>query len=324
MSQACYRWTCYPQLRWDRPNYGFRALPFPYATTCQPPAPGEHWVDWAVDKAASWGFSPIYATTDHLADEKAASEFGKRCADKGMEYIASGGGQFAGTPDQWARDRDKFINQIRKARAAGTSIMAAVNADPKSEDGQPWPNGGTYYGHFSKHCPIDEQIDRMVANFTEIVKVCEDLELVLAFENHMDYRISEIVQVVDRVDSPSLGINYDYANSWAVIEDQIDAARLAAPYTVMTHLKDMRAQPITYTGEPAFMVAPLGQGNIELIEITQILQDGVPDPHNLPQCIEVAPLPQYDPDLWMRVSLEWLRDNAAHLFDYDFARLNQR
>jgi hypothetical protein len=73
--------------------------------------------------------------------------------------------------------------------------MAAVNADPQSEHGHPWPNGGTYYGHFSKHCPIDEQIDRMV---------------------------------------------------------------------------------------------------------------------------EVAPLPQYDPDLWMRLSVQWLRDHAAHFFDYDF------
>ena len=291
----------------------FRALPLPYGTTCQPPAPGQGWVDWVVNKASSWGFSPIYATTDHLADENEACEFGKRCTDKGVGYVASGGGQFAGTPEEWARDRDRFIDQIRRARAAGASIMAAVNTDPLSEDGQPWPNGGTYYGHFSKHCPIEEQMDRMVVNFTEIVKVCEDLELVLAFENHMDYRISGIVQVVERVDSP-----YDYANSWAVIEDQVEAARLAAPYTVMTHLKDNRAQSITYTGEPAFMVAPLGQGNVEILEITRILQDGVPDPENLCQCTEVAPLPQYDPDLWMRLSLEWLRDNAAHYFDYDF------
>ena len=300
------------------PHYGFRALPLPYGTTCQPPAPGEDWGDWVADKAASWGFSPIYATTNHLKDEAEAHDFGKRLADKGMTLIGSGGGQFAGTPDQWRRDRDRFTMQIKKAKAAGANIVAAVNTDPESEESQPWPNGGTYYGHFSKYCPIDEQIDRMVVNFAEIVKLCEDLELVLAFENHMDYRISEIVQVVERVDSPSLRINYDYGNSWAVIEDQVEAAKLAAPYTVMTHIKDMRAQSITYTGEPAFMVAPLGQGDVELLEITQILQDGAPDPDNLWQCIEVAPLPQYDPDLWMRVSLEWLRDNAAHFFDYDF------
>jgi len=302
------------------PHFGFRGMPLPYGTTCQPPEPGVDWVDWAADKTASWGLSPLYSTVNHLRDEAEAREFGKRLADKGLGYIASGGGQFAGTPEQWQRDSARFINQIKKAKAAGAKIMAAVNADPESEDGQPWPNGGTYYGHFSKYCPIGEQIDRMVGNFREIVKVCEDLELVLAFENHMDYRISEIVQVVERVDSPALRINYDYANSWAVIEDQVEAAKLAAPYTVMTHIKDMRAQSITNTGEPEFLHAPIGHGDVEIIEITQILQDNVPDPENLYQCMEVCPLAQYDPDLWMRISIEWLRDNAAHYFDYDFER----
>ena len=317
MSQACYRWTIYPQLRWDMPHFGFRAMPLPYGNTVTPPQDVHGWVDWAVDKCASLGLSPLYATTQEMKGEDDAREFGKRMADRGVELIGSGGGQFAGTSEEWRRDREKFLRQIRLARAAGAKIVCAVNSDPISEHGQPWPNGGTYYGHFSKNCPMEQQIDRMVVSFGDIARVCEDLEIVLAFENHLDYRISEIVQVVERVDSPSLRINYDFANSWAVIEDQVDAARLAAPYTVMTHLKDMRVQSITTTGEPAFFTAPLGHGNVEICEILEILQRGVPDPINLPNCIEVAPLPQHDPDHWMRLSLDWLKEHATAYFEFD-------
>lgn len=316
MSQACYRWTIYPQLRWDMPHYGFRGLPFPYGTTVSPPEDVHGWVDWAADKCASLGLSPLYATTDEMGDEDGAREFGKRLADRGLEFIGSGGGQFAGTPDEWKRDREKFIRQIRLSRAAGAKIVCAVNADPVSPHGQPWPNGGTYYGHFSKNCPIELQIDRMVDSFGDIVKVCEDLEMVLAFENHLDYRISEIVQVVERVDSPCLRINYDFGNSWGVVEDQVDAARLAAPYTAMTHLKDVRVQSITTTGEPAFFTAPLGYGHVEILEILEILQEGAPDSQNLPHCIEVGTLPQYDPDHWMGLSLDWLREQAGKYFEF--------
>ena len=55
--------------------------------------------------------------------------------------------------------------------------------------------------------------------------------------------------VEDPLGSAQLRFNYDFANSWCVVEDQVEAARIAAPYTMMTHIKDMRAQGVTQTGE---------------------------------------------------------------------------
>jgi len=137
---------------------------------------------------------------------------------------------------------------------------------------------------------------------------------VLAFENHMDYRISEIVQVVEAVDSPWLRINYDFANCYSVVEDQVEAAHLAAPYTVMSHIKDMRVQSITTTGEPKFFHAPLGHGNVEIPEILEILQQGSPDPDSISHCIETCCLPEYDPQLWMKLSIEFLETECAQYF----------
>ncbi len=317
MSQACYRWTIYPGLRWDGPHYGYRGMPLPYGTSVTPPQEIHGWVDWLLDKCVSLGLSPLYATTKEMYDEADARSFGEKVADLGLEYIGSGGGRFAGTAEQWKQDSEKFIREIKLAKAAGANIVAAVNQDAPGEAGQPLPNGGNFYGHFSKRCPIEEQIDRMVCNFGQIMSICEDFEIILAFENHMDYRISEIVQVVERVNSPCLHINYDFANSWSVIEDAVDAAHLAAPYTVMTHIKDMRAQSTTTIGEPAFFHAPISYGSVEILEIMDILQRNAPASENLPQCLEVPPPPPYDPDHWMHLSIDWLKEHAAEYFCFD-------
>ena len=113
-----------------------------------------------------------------------------------------------------------------------------------------------------------------------------------ALENHRDYRMSEIVPVIEGVDSPWLRINCDFSNSLNVVEDYVEADHLAAPYTAMTHLRDMRVQSITTTGEP--------------------------DPNSIPNCMEPPCLPDYDPQLWMRLSIEWLESNCAEFFPRRF------
>jgi sugar phosphate isomerase/epimerase len=314
MSQASYRWTCYPGLRWDLLHYRFRGMPLPYGVATKPPERVDDVVDWLIDKCAELHLSPLYMTTIWFDGEKGAREFRTRAADCGIEYISSGGGAFAATDDEWRLDYTKIVGEMRLAAAGGAKIMAMVNADAPGPPGQPVPNGGTRFGHFSKEMPISAQIDNMVCHFGELVQVAGDLGLVLAFENHMDYRIAEIVEVVKAVGSPALGINYDFANSFAVVEDQVEAARIAAPYTVMTHIKDMRVQSITTTGEPAFLHAPIGHGDVDVLTILEIQHANAPNPGALPQCIEVCTLPQFDPDLWMRLSIDFLRDHARNYF----------
>lgn len=314
MSQASYRWTCYPALRWDLIQYRFRGMPLPYGIEARPPETIGSVTDWLIDKCVQLHLSPLYMATVWFDGEHDAHEFKTKAADAGVEHISSGGGAFAAPDDEWRSDCDRIVEQMKLAALGGARIMAMVNADPPGPPGQPVPNGGTRFGHFSKEMPIDVQIANMVRHFRQLVGVAEDLGLILAFENHMDYRISEIVEVVRAVDSATLRINYDFANSFAVIEDQVEAARLSAPYTVMTHIKDMRVQSITTTGEPALFHTPIGYGDVDVLKILEIQQALAPDPASLAQCIEVCTLPQFDPDLWMRLSLTYLKEHASIYF----------
>jgi sugar phosphate isomerase/epimerase len=298
LSQASYRWTTYPHLRYDVLHYRFRGWPLPYGLQTRPPAGLDGHADWTIDRAAELGLTPLYMASEWLGDPATAASKGARMAALGLEYAAAGSFNLAATEDEWPAERAKFVRHMALARAAGARLITAIH------------DNAYVHNHYTRDPPVREQIRRMIRNFGDLLPEAEAADMVVLLENHMDYRVAELVQVVEALGSARLRFNYDFANSWCVVEDQVEAARIAAPYTVMTHIKDMRAQGVTQTGEPRFFHAPIGYGDVEVLEILEVLQRGCPDPDRLPLCLEVCTMPQYDPDLWMRLSLDWLREHA--------------
>jgi len=318
LSQASYRWVAYPGLRIDQPEYGFRGMAHPYGSTTRGPEGLHDNVTWWLDRCDEWDLEILYLALSWFDDEAAVAANAAAMAARGIEWIGSVSGAWAVEPDEWPACRADAQRQLKLARAAGMRTTVIVNADPPGAEGQPLPNGGLRFGHFSREIPMDRQIENMIRNLGDFVSVAEEYGIRLAFENHMDYRISELVPVIQGVDSPWLGICYDFANSYSVVEDQLRAAHLAAPYTFVTHIKDMRVQSITTTGEPKFFLTPIGYGHVEVAEIFDILQEGAPDPDDLPNCASPPTLPEFDPQLWMKLSIEWLEANCARHFPSRF------
>ena len=318
LSQAAYRWVSYPGLRIDLPLYGYRAMPYPYGTSTVGPKELDDNISWWLERCQEWKLDSLYMASAWFTDTKRTREVGAILAANGIEWIGSVSGAWAVEPAEWARELESADRQLELFAAGGVRLTAIVNADPPGPPGQPAPNGGLRFGHFSREIPMVRQIENLVRNLGDLVRLAGRRKIVLAFENHMDYRISEIVQAVKGVNSPWLQINYDFANGYAVVEDQVEAAHLAAPYTVMTHIKDMRVQSIATTGEPQFFHAPIGYGNVEIVEILDILQRNAPNPDKIAHCIETCCLPQYDPQLWMKLSIEWLEQHASKHFPQRF------
>ena len=94
------------------------------------------------------------------------------------------------------------------------------------------------HNHFSTDPPIDEQMARAAKHLPTLTPVAEDLGVIMAWENHMDYRVSEVAGVVDEINSPWLRITLDTSNPFPSIEDPLEGARLAARNTVAVHFKD--------------------------------------------------------------------------------------
>ncbi|MDA1193520.1 MAG: hypothetical protein O3A46_17725, partial [Candidatus Poribacteria bacterium] len=78
---------------------------------------------------------------------------------------------------------------------------------------------------------------------------------------------------------------------YAVAEEPVDAARLLAPFTVATHIKDMTIRPLTDGEWVKVNGCPLGQGDVDLAQIADILLDAAPD---APFTIEVEPARHFD------------------------------
>jgi 3-oxoisoapionate decarboxylase len=110
----------------------------------------------------------------------------------------------------------------------------------------------------------------------------EDARLPLGIENHKDFRIHELVDLIRSVDTPYLGACVDFGNNVAFLEDPLELAEALAPYAITTHLKDMAVRPY----EKGFELSevPLGTGFLPLARIVEVLWKRQP---NLPLCLEM-------------------------------------
>ncbi|MBM4437029.1 MAG: sugar phosphate isomerase/epimerase, partial [Actinobacteria bacterium] len=188
------------------------------------------------------------------------------------------------------------------AAAAGAEVVSLVHGQPDR------PN------HFTKDPPLAQQLDRMVRNLRTLAPIAEGMGLVLATEGHMDYRCAEYAQVLEGVNSPWVRHVFDFADSIAVNEDPLEAVQRVAKYTVASHLKDMRVQPITEIATGAFFHTPIGQGSVPVERMLEILAAQAPNPGGLHHYLEVTPPPEIDVERWLGASVEWLRTHCARFW----------
>lgn len=295
LSQSCYRWVFYRRLRRDLPAYAQSGERYPYFSSIPIAVEEKDAIPFLIERCREHELSYLYAETALLADPSNAGEMRRLAANAGVTFIGGANADWVATGADWIRQRAHYIAQMPIAVAAGATILCTTHANP------------AVHNHFSRNPPIDQQIDIMAANFREVARAAEQHGLVIAFENHQDYRCTEIARIIEAVCSPALRANFDTANSVAVIEDPVDAAASIGTYSIMAHLKDFRVQASTVLGEPRILWAPIGRGDLPLREALTVLRHKVADPNNLPLCLEVAPPPDNDPEVWVRDSLKHIR-----------------
>ncbi len=111
------------------------------------------------------------------------------------------------------------------------------------------------------------------------VKLAEPItakhDLLLAIENHKDYRAGELLDLLQRLDSRHVGVCVDTGNSIALLEDPLEVVRTLAPRAFTVHLKDMAVAEY----EDGFLLAevPLGEGFLDLPKMIELLRQARPD-----------------------------------------------
>ena len=94
-------------------------------------------------------------------------------------------------------------------------------------------------------------------------------------ENHKDWRITEMLELMKHLDSSWVGVTLDTGNNLALLEDPMAVVKALAPYTMTLHFKDMGIEE--YTDGFLISEVPLGQGFLDLVKIRQICEEHNPD-----------------------------------------------
>ncbi len=102
LSQASYRWVCYPWLRYDRPEYRLSERRLPYFTSVDPPeAGGDPPVAWTLERVAAHDLASIYMEVGWLGNEAGAAKFRDRLEERGLVFLAGSEANLAATPEEW-------------------------------------------------------------------------------------------------------------------------------------------------------------------------------------------------------------------------------
>jgi sugar phosphate isomerase/epimerase len=188
---------------------------------------------------------------DYLAEIKAALD------EKDLERVLAWGhpdGLEAGRNEEAWREMNELIP---RAPFMGADIMRIVASSL-----------------MFRHEPHGPQLDAIVKMLKESVKIAEDCGVVLAIENHIDYTSAEIEQILHRVGSESLKVNFDTGNALRMMEDPVAAARRLGPHTVATHTKDVDACRHVRPEEWYFFSSvPVGTGLIDMPGVVRALKE---------------------------------------------------
>jgi len=259
---------------------------------------------WFIPRCRELGFDAIEGNlTPYLDDPAAIDRIGDLLARHGVALAADYGDDFS----KPARSPEQFRTFARTAKQLEVRVIGV--------GGMPFS-----INRFVDDPSFERQMEMIRTGLGPMVEIAGEEGLKLGFENHADYRVTDLMEhVVGPIGSPALGIKLDTGNCPLVIEDPVDAARACANVCYATHFKDMFISPVTPDGGK-IVGAPLGRGHCRLDEVARILAAGS-FADELILSIEIGWMPPNEDYFeWLAESVAWCRTAlAGHLEPLDGA-----
>ena len=159
-------------------------------------------------------------------------------------------------------DLERFEAAVRAAKQAGAKVIRIAI-------------GGRRYEQFSKAEQFKAFAERSLKSVQLAEPVAARHRMRLAIENHKDWRIDQMLDMLRRISSEYVGVCVDTGNSFSLLEDSMTVVEAYAPYAFSAHLKDMAVAEY----EDGFLLAdvPLGQGLLDLPRIVRVLRKARPE-----------------------------------------------
>jgi hypothetical protein len=159
-------------------------------------------------------------------------------------------------------DVQRFESRVRVAKAAGASIIRSVMLS------------GRRYETFDSAESFRQAGQKAWEALVRAEPIVRTQRVRLALENHKDWRVPQMLDILKRIDSEYVGLCVDTGNSIALLEDPIEVIEAYAPWAFTSHLKDMAVQEY----EDGFLLSevPLGEGFLDLRKIIATLHRAKP------------------------------------------------
>jgi len=180
-------------------------------------------------------------------DDATLGRLADRVAELGMEPVWAWGhpdGLRSGTDEAAAAD---LLRHIGIAKRVGATVMRICAGSRRTR-------------------PADwaQHKRNLVPMLQPLAEAAARQGVVLAVENHIDLLADEMVEIMQAVDSPGLGVCLDTANNLRMFEEPVAVAAKLAPYARATHVKNIttqRGDPRSFAFWPS---VPLDAGLVDI------------------------------------------------------------
>jgi sugar phosphate isomerase/epimerase len=160
-------------------------------------------------------------------------------------------------------DLARFEAEIRAAKRAGAEVVRSVMLS------------GRRYETFATAAAFRRFAEASAHALSLAAPVAARHGMLLAIENHKDWRADELLDILKRVGNEHAGVCLDTGNSIALLEDPMEVVDALAPRAFTTHFKDMGLEEY----RQGFLLAevPLGTGILDLPRAVRTLRAARPE-----------------------------------------------
>jgi len=159
-------------------------------------------------------------------------------------------------------DLARFTGEVQSARACGVTVLRTVVLP------------GRRYETFdsAEAFRTTAKLGYESLGLAEPVLAKHDVRL--AIENHKDWLVVELLEILKKLSSKHIGVTIDTGNSIALLEEPMQVVEAYAPFAFSTHIKDMGVREYA----DGFLLAevPLGAGFLDLKKIIAVLRQHAP------------------------------------------------
>jgi len=131
---------------------------------------------------------------------------------------------------------------------------------------------GSSIAHFRE--PHGPQVKLVERHLRKIIPIAEDCGVELSIENHADFYIPELLEILSEIDSPFLGVTLDTGNCLRLREDPVKAIRLFKEKVSVVHAKDVAPISGLDSEDPMSLgCVPAGEGITDFKSIIAALDE---------------------------------------------------